>query len=65
MVIANQLSAIVHGAFDMGAEESYNVLIAMLVQPLYLYFDFSGYTDIAIGIAKAFVLHWLSGLPFP
>ena len=54
VVIANQLSAIVHGAFDMGAEESYNVLIAMLVQPLYLYFDFSGYTDIAIGIALAF-----------
>ena len=54
VVIANQLSAIVHGAFDMGTEEAYNVLIAMLVQPLYLYFDFSGYTDIAIGIAKAF-----------
>ena len=54
VVIANQLSAIVHGAFDMGTEEAYNVLIAMLVQPLYLYFDFSGYTDIAIGLAKAF-----------
>jgi alginate O-acetyltransferase complex protein AlgI len=55
VVIANQLSAIVHGAFDpANASVGYNVLIAMLVQPLYLYFDFSGYTDIAIGIARAF-----------
>ena len=55
VVIANQLSAIVVGAFDpANASESYNILIAMLVQPLYLYFDFSGYTDIAIGIARAF-----------
>lgn len=55
VVIANQLSAIVHGAFDAAnTAESYNILIAMLVQPLYLYFDFSGYTDIAIGIARSF-----------
>jgi alginate O-acetyltransferase complex protein AlgI len=55
VVIANQLSAIVHGAFDTSADaESVHLLIAMLFQPLYLYFDFSGYTDIAIGIAKAF-----------
>lgn len=54
VVIANQLSGIVHGAFDpAGSPEGYNMLIAMLVQPLYLYFDFSGYTDIAIGIARA------------
>jgi D-alanyl-lipoteichoic acid acyltransferase DltB (MBOAT superfamily) len=26
----------------------------LLIQPLYLYFDFSGYTDIAFGIARAF-----------
>jgi D-alanyl-lipoteichoic acid acyltransferase DltB (MBOAT superfamily) len=28
--------------------------LLIFVQPLYLYFDFSGYTDIAIGIAKMF-----------
>lgn len=55
VVIANQLSAIVHGAFDpANASASYNILVAMLVQPLYLYFDFSGYTDIAIGLARTF-----------
>jgi len=55
VAIANQLSAIVHGSFDhVNSAESYPFLLAMLVQPLYLYFDFSGYTDIAIGIAKAF-----------
>jgi D-alanyl-lipoteichoic acid acyltransferase DltB (MBOAT superfamily) len=55
VVIANQLSPIVMGSFDTtGSTESYHLLIAMLAQPLYLYFDFSGYTDIAIGIAKGF-----------
>lgn len=55
VVIANQLSTIVFGSFDTAnSSESYHLLIAMLAQPLYLYFDFSGYTDIAIGIAKGF-----------
>lgn len=55
VVVANQLSVIVHGAFDtVNTADSYQFFLAMLVQPLYLYFDFSGYTDIAIGISKAF-----------
>ena len=55
VVIANQLSPLVMGSFDAsGSSESVHLLIAMLAQPLYLYFDFSGYTDIAIGIARGF-----------
>lgn len=55
VVIANQLSSIVLGSFDAANNsESYHLLMAMLFQPLYLYFDFSGYTDIALGIARAF-----------
>ena len=55
VVVANQLSLIVHGAFNtLDAPDSYNLWIVVLIQPLYLYFDFSGYTDIAIGFARAF-----------
>ncbi len=55
VVVANQLSLIVHGAFStLDAPDSYNLWAVVLIQPLYLYFDFSGYTDIAIGFARAF-----------
>jgi alginate O-acetyltransferase complex protein AlgI len=55
VVVANQLSVIVHGAFNtLNSPDSYNLWVVVLIQPLYLYFDFSGYTDIAIGFARAF-----------
>jgi D-alanyl-lipoteichoic acid acyltransferase DltB (MBOAT superfamily) len=55
LVVANQLSLIVHGAFQsLDTGSNYNLWLVVLVQPLYLYFDFSGYTDIAIGFARAF-----------
>ena len=55
VVVANQLALIVHGAFNtLDTPDSYNLWVVILIQPLYLYFDFSGYTDIAIGIARAF-----------
>jgi alginate O-acetyltransferase complex protein AlgI len=54
-VIANQLGLIVHPVYG-NLEDSGGVvlLLVILIQPLYLYFDFSGYTDIALGIARSF-----------
>jgi alginate O-acetyltransferase complex protein AlgI len=37
----------------------------LLIQPLYLYFDFSGYTDIAIGFAKGFGIDLLPNFNRP
>lgn len=55
VVVANQLSLMVHGAFNtLNTPDTYNLWVVVLIQPLYLYFDFSGYTDIAIGFARAF-----------
>jgi len=55
VVIANQLSLIVHGAFtSLETTDTFNLWMVVLIQPLYLYFDFSGYTDIAIGFSRAF-----------
>jgi len=57
VAIADQLASAVNGAYgslETGGE--FTFWIVLLLQPLYLYFDFSGYTDIAFGIARAFGL---------
>jgi alginate O-acetyltransferase complex protein AlgI len=55
VVIANQLGMIVIKTYaDLDTYSGPLLWGVMLLQPLYLYFDFSGYTDIAIGLAKAY-----------
>jgi D-alanyl-lipoteichoic acid acyltransferase DltB (MBOAT superfamily) len=55
VAIANQLAPIVNDAYsNLGTSDENSLWVILLVQPLYLYFDFSGYTDIAFGIARAF-----------
>jgi alginate O-acetyltransferase complex protein AlgI len=57
VAIANQLAPVVHGAYaGLGSPDQTSLLIIFLIQPIYLYFDFSGYTDIAFGIARMFGL---------
>ncbi|MEI8389696.1 MAG: MBOAT family O-acyltransferase [bacterium] len=58
VVIADNLSPIVHSGFDVAKHLSF--LEAWLVSLSYtfqLYFDFSGYTDMALGISKLFNIH--------
>jgi alginate O-acetyltransferase complex protein AlgI len=53
VVIANQLGMIVAGTYsDLNSYGGLNLWLVILIQPIYLYFDFSGYTDISIGFAK-------------
>ncbi len=55
LVIANQLSSFVTAVYTNSATiPGELVWLLILVQPLYLYFDFSGYTDIAIGYARLY-----------
>ena len=55
VAIANQLAIIINVAYaNNGNSPDYAFWAVLLIQPLYLYFDFSGYTDIAFGIARAF-----------
>jgi len=55
VAIADQLAHAVNGAYaNLESTGEYTFWIVLLLQPLYLYFDFSGYTDIAFGIARAF-----------
>lgn len=57
LVIANNLGLVVNGFYsDLNSIQEHSIWIIMFIQPLYLYYDFSGYTDIAMGIAGSFGL---------
>jgi alginate O-acetyltransferase complex protein AlgI len=66
IVIANQLGFFVNSVYsDLGSFGGINLWLVILIQPLYLYFDFSGYTDIAIGFAKMFGIELLPNFNKP
>lgn len=53
VAIANQLAPLISGAYaGIDSAEGRSLWLVFLVQALYLYFDFAGYTDIALGLAK-------------
>ena len=55
VIIANHLATFVNNVYATPELiEGRFVWLLFFIQPLYLYFDFSGYTDIAIGFAKVF-----------
>jgi alginate O-acetyltransferase complex protein AlgI len=55
IVIADRLSVIVNGTHaDLHSFTGIPLLITFILQPLHLYCDFSGYTDIALGMGKTF-----------
>jgi alginate O-acetyltransferase complex protein AlgI len=65
-VIANQLAPYVISTYaDLNTLDGSYLWILFLLQPLYLYFDFSGYTDIAIGFAKMFGIDLLPNFNRP
>jgi alginate O-acetyltransferase complex protein AlgI len=60
VVVADPLGAVVAAAFDGGGSPSFAVAwIGALAFTVQIYFDFSGYSDMAIGLARMF------GLRFP
>lgn len=55
IAIANQMSPFISESYaNISSLNGSSILLLLFLQPLYLYFDFSGYTDIAIGFAKTF-----------
>ena len=66
VAIANQLAPIVLNTYhDISTADPYSLWFGLLVTPLYLYFDFSGYTDIAIGLAKTMGIDLLPNFERP
>jgi alginate O-acetyltransferase complex protein AlgI len=55
IVIANNLYGPVSAVYnDVHSYTGSSLLIVLLVQTIYIYYDFSGYTDMALGSAKVF-----------
>lgn len=67
VILSNNLAKIVDGIYGVGIEESGTVLawIAVLAYTLQIYFDFSGYSDMAIGIGRMFGFHFLENFNYP
>jgi len=66
IAIANQLAPYVLKAYsDIPTADGYLLWVLFFTVPLYLYFDFSGYTDIAIGLAKIFGIDLLPNFNRP
>jgi D-alanyl-lipoteichoic acid acyltransferase DltB (MBOAT superfamily) len=66
VVIANHLAPTVTTIY--ATPELYSggyFWLLVIIQPLYLYFDFSGYTDIAIGVARMFGINLLPNFNRP
>ena len=55
VVIADRLAVYVNEVYaDPGGYAGWTILIAILFSAAYIYIDFSGYSDIAIGVARLF-----------
>lgn len=66
LAIANQIAHYVQNAYpDLHSVDGLSLWILLLLQPLYLYFDFSGYTDMAIGASKIFGIDLLPNFNRP
>ena len=67
VLIANTLGACVDAVFAAPPGESSRALLwfAMAAYTLQIYFDFSGYSDMAIGLARMFGFRFLENFDFP
>jgi len=68
VLIANQVAVIAADVFkitDLNSLNSTQVYIAVISFTLQIYFDFSGYSDMAIGIARIFGFHFLENFNYP
>lgn len=66
VAIANKLAPYTISSFaNLDAAGGNTSWVLFIIQPLYLYFDFSGYTDIAIGIARMFGIELLPNFQRP
>jgi alginate O-acetyltransferase complex protein AlgI len=67
MVIANPLGAIADRAFIISPETltCWDAWIGIICYTLQIYFDFSGYSDMAIGLARMFGFQFLENFNYP
>lgn len=65
VLIADQLAPLVDTAFSNTRPSLYVNWIGMIAYTLQIYFDFSGYSDMAIGLGKVFGFQFLENFNYP
>ena len=67
MLIANQVGLLADTVFKQGEEylSTGLVWLGILAYSFQIYFDFSGYSDIAIGLGEIFGFHFLENFDYP
>lgn len=66
LAIANQLAPYVNNFYaNIDTAQGTDIWMLIVIQPLFLYFDFSGYTDIALGLAKTYGINLIPNFNRP
>lgn len=65
MLLANVLAELVHFAFSSENPSVCFAWLGALAYTLQIYFDFSGYSDMAIGMGRMFGFHFLENFDYP
>ncbi len=67
VIIANQLAVIADAAFETPINELSTAFawLGAIAYTLQIYFDFSGYSDMAIGLGRMFGFHFLENFNYP
>ena len=65
VLLSNQLAAVADAAFDKGPDSMLFAWVGSICYLLQLYFDFGGYSDMAIGLGRMFGFHFLENFRYP
>jgi len=67
MLVANTVAVVADHMFALGPErlDAAAAWLGLLCYTIQIYFDFSGYSDMAIGLARMFGFHFLENFDYP
>jgi alginate O-acetyltransferase complex protein AlgI len=65
VLIANTMAVIADTAFDAGVPSVAFAWLGVFAYAFQIYFDFSGYSDMAIGLGRMFGFHFLENFNYP
>lgn len=65
VLIANQVAVVAEALFASHSSGTLAYWLAALAYTLQIYFDFSGYSDMAIGLGRMFGFHFLENFNYP
>lgn len=65
VLIANTMAVIADTAFDAGVPSVAFAWLGLFAYAFQIYFDFSGYSDMAIGLGRMFGFHFLENFNYP